>query len=265
MKVRSLAFALALLAAQAAAQGAQRDFCPDRPGLGTPPCIIDKGDADLELGLLDWSLEREAGTRTDTFELGDTLVRYGLTGDLEMQVGWTALGIVRMRDPSGAVTHETGTGDVRLALRRSLAHPDGEGFSIAVMPYVDLPTGGRAIGAGTWGAGLLLPMSRQLKSGIQLDFTGEIDAAPDEDRHGRHLAYSGIAGLDLPLPAKVTATFELEAARDEDPSGATNRLRGALAVGWMARDDLQLDAGGAARLAGSAPSVELYVGVAKRF
>jgi len=48
-----LSFALAVLgfaaavgvSTAAALAGELRDFCPNRPGLGTPSCIIDKGHA----------------------------------------------------------------------------------------------------------------------------------------------------------------------------------------------------------------------------
>jgi len=49
----ALALPLALLAAAPAmAQDKQRDFCPDRPGLGTPPCTFDPGHGDIEVGLV---------------------------------------------------------------------------------------------------------------------------------------------------------------------------------------------------------------------
>ncbi len=69
-----------------------RDFCPDRPGLGTPPCTIDSGRFAVELGLADWTLERSPDSRTGTIEAGQLLVRLGLTDSLEAQVGWTAFG-----------------------------------------------------------------------------------------------------------------------------------------------------------------------------
>jgi hypothetical protein len=260
--VAAAAAAAALPAAAASAQS--RDFCPDRPGLGTPPCTIDRGRGDIEIGLADWTLERSGGDRTDTLVLGDLLVRYGLTDHLEVQLGWTSFGTVRERS-GGSTSHMSGTGDVTLALRQNLVHPDGSGFSAALMPYASLPTGGRAIGAGDWSAGLLVPLSYELPHGLTLDFTGRVEAAADSDRHGRHFAYGGIVGLDADLSQDVTATFELSAQHDEDPGGHSTPLVGAVSLAWMARPDLQLDAGANAGLAGGAPDVVLYVGIAKRF
>ena len=122
-----------------------------------------------------------AGSRTDTSVFGDTLVRYGLTSNLEMQLGWTAFGTVRQRDASG-VSRMSGTGDVSVALRRNLLHPDGSGVSVALMPYASLPTGGDAIGAGTWSAGMLVPASFDLGHNYQLGLTGRVEAAANASR-----------------------------------------------------------------------------------
>src|SRR5688572_6454817 len=83
------------LATTAAEAETLRDFCPDRPGLGTPPCTIDPGHFDVELGLADWTLDRSSVSRDDRIEAGQLLVRIGLAGSLEAQIGWTAFGHVR--------------------------------------------------------------------------------------------------------------------------------------------------------------------------
>jgi hypothetical protein len=262
--MRALFLMLVLLPAPAAAEQL-RDFCPDRPGLGTPPCTIDKGHGDVEVGLADWTLDKQPGQRTDTWIFGDTLVRYGLTDKLEVQLGWTAFGTVRERISGAPNSRSSGTGDVRIALRRNLINPDGSGFSAALMPYATLPTGGRTIGAGTWSAGMLLPVSYALPHGLQLSFTGRLEAAADEDRRGRHLAYGGVAGLDIPLAEPLTATVELSAQRDEESGGHSTEMLGSLSFAYLARPDLQLDVGANAGLSHDAPDVELYVGIARRF
>jgi hypothetical protein len=262
----AFALPLALLAASpAAAQDKQRDFCPDRPGLGTPPCTFDPGHGDIEVGLIDWTLDRQGGSRSDTFVFGDTLVRYGLTSNMELQLGWTALGTQRQRDPFGNVDRSTGTGDMRVALRRNLLHPDGSDLSVAVMPYATLPTGGRTIGAGTWGAGMLLPLTYQLPSKVQFDFTGRIEAEPNQSRHGRHLAYGGVFGVDVPVTKTLTGTFEMSVQRSLDPAGHATPVVGAFSLAWLANPSLQLDVGANKGVSGGAPDWELYAGVATRF
>jgi hypothetical protein len=264
MRLALLSAAALLAAAPAAAQDKLRDFCPDRPGLGTPPCTFDPGHGDIEIGLVDWTLDRQAGSRTDTFVLGDSLLRYGVTSNTELQLGWTAFGAQRQRDPSG-VSRSSGTGDVRVALRRNLLHPDGSGLSVAVMPYAGLPTGGRTIGAGTWRAGMLVPVTYQLPHDLQLDFTGRIEAEPNASRRGRHLAYGGVFGLDVPVAKTLTGTAELSVQRSLDPAGHATPVIGAVSLAWMAKPSLQLDVGANKGISGGAPAWELYGGIARRF
>jgi hypothetical protein len=245
---------------------ALRDFCPDRPGLGTPPCTIDPGHFDVELGLADWTLDRTPDSRTDSIEAGQLLVRIGLGDSLEAQLGWTAFGHVRTRDrATGAADAASGVGDLSIALRQNLVNPDGSGFSLAVMPFATLPTGNAVLGAGEWTAGLLVPASYEIGGGVQLGLTAKAEAAADEDRSGRHLAYGGVAGLSLPVSDAIGATFEIAATRDEDPAGHSTEWLAGLSAGWMVGDDLQLDAGANLGLNATAPDVQLYFGISRRF
>lgn len=241
-----------------------RPLCPDRPGLDTPACTVDQGHLLVEMGAIDWSLDRDSGLRTDSFTFGDLLLRYGVTQDTEFQLGWTALGAVRTRD-SGGVSHASGTGDMTVAIRHNLAHPDGSGFAFAVMPYATLPTGEATLGAGDWGGGLILPVSYSLNDKLSLALTPEVDAAVDSDRHGRHLAYGSAVGLTAALTSSLTSALELQAIRDRDPSGHSAQLRAGLSLAWQPKSTLQLDTGAVAGLNSNSPDVELYMGIARRF
>lgn len=243
-----------------------REFCADRPGLGTPACTLDPGHLMLETGLIDWTRESDPQARTDMFESGDFLLRFGVGESTELQAGWTAFGYARERDKSsGAIQHGSGTGDVMLAIRQNLRNPDGSGFSAAAMPYVTLPIGGRTIGAGAASMGFLIPISYDLSQGVTLSATPEVDAAADGDRHGRHLAYGGVVGLGVDLTSHLSGALELEALRDRDPDGHATQSLAGLSLAWLPRDDLQLDIGGVAGLNHDSPDVELYLGVARRF
>jgi hypothetical protein len=124
---------IALTASAAQAEPELRDFCADRPGLNTPPCTVDAGHFQVEIGLGDWTLDRQPDSRTDTILAGDLLVRYGLDQTTEVEVGWTSFGHVRVRDTAtGEVTRTARTGDVLLSVRKSLAGPDGK---VAIQPF----------------------------------------------------------------------------------------------------------------------------------
>jgi hypothetical protein len=255
-----------LIAATPAFAKDLRDYCPERPGLDTPPCIVDAGHVSVETALVDWTLERDGQSRTDTVLIGDTLVRVGLTDAIEAQIGWTPYGHVRARDrTTGAIDRTGRAGDVTLGFKASLMNPAGDGTSIAIDPFVTLPVGRVPVGAGDWGAGVRLPIGLSLNDALSLSLTPEIDAAVDEDGNGRHAAYGSAAGINLKFSEKLGGSAELAAFRDDDPSGHSTQTFGALSLGWQPIDDLQLDIGATAGLNTKSPDVELYAGVSRRF
>jgi hypothetical protein len=219
----------------------------------------------IEIGIADWTHDDTPDARSDAFLSGDTLVRIGVSDTVEAQFGWTAFGGVRTRDTAtGVVTTSRGVGDIYAAFSANLANPDGSGFSIAVQPFATLPVGGVTLGAGAWTAGIVLPMSYELDDRISLQFTGKVEAAADRDRSGRHLAYSGTAGIGYSLSETLAATVEVQAARDNDPSGRSTQWLGAASLGWMRSKRLQLDIGANFGLNRNAPDAQVYFGISRR-
>ena len=265
MMWRTFGMVAALVVGVPADAQERRDLCPDRPGLGTPACTVDEGDIVFELGIGDWTRDRNGSVRTDAIVAGDALLRVGLTSSLEAQIGWTAVGRVRERDRAlGTVATQTGVGDVTIALRQNLRNPDGSGFSVAAMPYVMLPVGGQAIGAGDWGAGLLLPASVELGS-VSLGLTPQVAAATDGDGKGLHLAYGASAGVGFDVTDNLSMAVELAAVRDRDPAGHVTELLGGISAGWQVGDDSQWDIGANIGLNQDSPDMQLYLGFVQRF
>jgi hypothetical protein len=243
-----------------------RDLCPDRPGLNTPACTVEPGRVVAELGLGDWTHEKDASSITDTVVAGDALLRVGLTDRLEAQLGWAAYGHVRTKDRlTGAVTKQAGVGDMLVGFKWNLRNPDGSGLSVALLPSVMLPTGGSAIGAGDWGAGLVVPVSYDLGHGLSLALSPELDAAVDGDGKGRHLAYGAAAGMGLAISKDLSGAIEAQLIRDDDPDGHVTQALAGLSFGWKPTDDMQLDVGVNVGLNQNSPDRELYVGVVRRF
>jgi len=263
---RSLAVMVLVGVAAVARADDLRQFCPDRPGLDTPSCTVDPGHVTVEMGGLDWTEEKDLDTRTGMLVAGDLLVRIGLNDSLEAKVGWTPYGHLRERDrATGAITRSSGTGDVSVSLQQNLSRPDGQGCSEAVPPYATLPTGGKAIGAGDRGAGVLVPISYGIADKASLIATPEIDAAVDEDRDGRHLAHGGVVGFNYQFGEKLTSALELQATRDDDPEGHSTETLASLSVAYQPQDGLQFDVGAVKGLNRDSPDIALYFGIARRF
>ena len=257
---------LALVATPAWAQDGDPRFCPTRPSLGASGCTTDPGRVQFEFSTFDWQLDDTADEREDRIVAADLLARIGVSPSTEVQVGWTAYGHVRTRDRmTGEIDRASGTGDVTLGIRQNLRNPGGEGFSFGIQPQVTLPVGHSQVGGGDWAAGVLLPVTYDLSDKINLQFTGEADAAADEDGDGRHVAYSGIWGLGYELSGKLTAVAEVSLQRDDDPAGHETRSLAALSLAYQPRKTLQFDVLAVAGLNHSSPDVRLVTGGAILF
>lgn len=258
----------ALLAGSAAHAGNLRDLCPDRPGKGAPACTLDPGHVEYETSLADWTRDRSGGERQNTLLVADSLLRIGLNSSTEAQIAWTPWGHVRTRDRGGGIDKASGVGDVTLSIRHNLRNPDGSGTSIALQPFVSLPTGGNAIGDGDWGAGLTMPVSFSLPHDWQLAVVPTAEAAVNEDGKGRHFAYELATAVTAPLgDSGVSASLELWGQRDDDPSGRTSQYSFDLAAIWQPKQlaNVQLDMGSYIGLNHNTPDVEILGGVAVRF
>jgi len=258
------ALAAALFAAlPAAAQ--ERRLCADRPGLDTPPCTVDRGHLQVETALGDWTRERNAQERTDAVLVADTQLRYGVTDAIEARLGWTPYGWVQTRDRQAQETdRRSGVGDVTIGVKASPSDPS-DALGVAVLPFATLPAGKRPVGAGDWGAGLLVPLAYEAVGDVVLELTPEVDAAVDEDGAGRHLAFGGAGGASVALPAHVTLSAEVAALRDRDPTDHVTTALAGLSAAWQPRADWQLDVGTNLGLDHHSPDVEVYAGVAKWF
>jgi len=261
------ATALLLGAAQARAEDAAqlRPLCADRPGKATPPCILDAGHLQLEVGLVDYSQLKDAGDRDRTWAIGGFELRAGLTRRAEVELEWTPLILDRDRQ-AGTTRRTSGVGDLVLGFRTALTDPDTQGLMVSVEPFVTAPTATNGLGAGGWTGGVILPIQAPLPDQLSLTVTPQLAVARDADGHGDHAAASAAASLSRPF-GPTTLAAELWGLAGDDPQGRTYQASFDLSCAWTpkAAPNLQLDGGVNAGLNRRTPGVETYVGVSRRF
>lgn len=262
---RLAAAALMMAPAVAWAQDEPR-FCPNSPSLESSACTTEPGRVHVEATLGDWQLERNANQRIDTVLAGDVLVRAGVGPSTEVQLEWTPYGHVRTRDrATGLVEKQARVGDVTLGVRQNLRNPDGKGLSFGIQPSVTLPVGRSPVGAGDWAAGVVLPVTYDLTDTINIGTTGELDAAVDEDGHGRHFQGSMVAAVAIEISDAFSTTIEAQVMRDDDPSGATTQAVAGLGCLWTVAPRRAFFAEAVGGLNHAAPDVRLYAGIAALF
>lgn len=259
MRSFTLAIVAALLAGPAAAQDL-RDFCAQRPGRATPPCVIDAGHAQIEVGLADAVFERHAGAHEDLDTFAAAELRYGLSRRIEAEAGWSPLIV----DDARGAARRSGVGDLTLALLGALTDPDKAGPAVSLQGFVTVPTGTHGLGAGGWTGGVRLPVSLPLTKEVALGLTPEVDVLRNAGGGGTHLAWIGVASLSRGFGA-VSLGAELWGEVEDEPRGEIRRATADLTAAVMLGKVLQLDAGANFGLNRATPNAEVYAGISRRF
>lgn len=244
-----------------------RPFCADRPGKGTPTCILDVGRWQAEVGLIDGARQTDGASKAESRAYGDLFLRYGLTPLTEIQFGLTPWTTETVTDrATGDSETVDGVSDIQIGFRHSLANPDGSGVSVALAGFVTAPTGSRAVRGDGFEGGVVLPISLPLDDDWGLSLSPEIDVVADSDGDGRHAAYTMVAGVGRGF-GQWALGAEVWVSRDDDPIAATTQSTFDLTAVWTppSMPDAQLDFGLNFGLNDDSPDVEFGVGLARRF
>ena len=235
-----------------------RGFCA---GYGMTGCTMAEGRVAIEATPIDWETAGSRGARVDNFTIGRFALRFGVSDRVEAIAGWTPFGI---SDPRGGRRRSDGTGDVTLGAKVNLVNPDGSGFSVAVLPFVNLPTGQQPVGAGKWTGGVAVPISMALGH-VSLRLRPEVSALPDSDGIGRHPSYTLIGGIRYGLAAKLGVVGELAAQRNDDPMGASDLRFATLLMGWNPDPEVQIEPAVTLGLNQASPDLRVRMAFMKRF
>jgi len=193
-----------------------REMATDRPGITETPITIDAGHFQYETALFNYGLQREEGVKTKSYTINALDFHVGLTNTTAVQLLLDAYQIETETERSnGAKTRTKGIGDLTLRLKQNLAGNDEGNFSIALLPYITLPTAKNA--SNNWvEAGLMLPMELKLPADWTLGLQLEVDRLKDKDENALHtevlqaisLSHSLIKDLDG--VAETYQTYEIK-------------------------------------------------------
>jgi hypothetical protein len=249
-------------AAAASTDGAPalRDFCADRPGKATPPCILDAGHAQIEVALADAVFQRGHGQHETLTSVAASELRIGLTSNLEIEANWAPVIVDHQRGAADV----TGTGDLTVGLRRALTGQGGDGAQVSIQGYVTAPTATHGLGAGGWTGGARLPAAVPLVKDVSLGLAPEMDVVRNATGGGTHLSWSLPVGVSRTF-GKTTLGVEAWGLIDDDPRARTYQASADFTAAQLIGDNAQLDAGVYFGLNRQTPDVEAYIGISHRF
>ncbi len=249
-----------------AENGGLRDFCAERPGKATPACVVDKGHVLAEIDLFDVARSSDGGVTSRTTLVFSPHLRLGLTDRIEAGITLAPFTETRTSGDPSARPVVRGTGDTVIDLKFSLRNPDGSAPSVALMPFVTVPTAQHGLGAGGFQGGVIAPVALALPSGFSLGLDPEIDLNRDGAGSVRP-AYVIAAALGHALAPGLSGGVELWANWSHAPQGWQREASADASLAWIPRThpNLQLDAGVNLGLTHETPGVQGYIGISHRF
>ena len=253
---------LASVAGAAPPQDSVEPICTDRPGKSSSTCTVPKGMWQVESSFADWSLTKADGSRSTSLAIGSTALKYGLSGDMHVELA--AAPYVRNRERSDeARSTASGFGDVTVKLKRRVTAADAV-FSAALVPFVKLPTAPKRLGNGKVEAGLVLPLSWALAETLSLSSSPELDLIADAGGDGYHAAGATTLSLGFAATDRLALAAELWTGWDWDEDSSRQTSIGGNAA-YKLSDDLQIDGQVDFGLTRDSADLELSGGVSVRF
>lgn len=268
--IAALIVSLLIAGAASAATDASatlRDLCPDRPGKGTSPCTVDAGHVQLEVEIFNGSRQDQDGIVTRSYAIANPTLKFGVTDRLDIEANIAPYLNVTTRDKaSGQSDTVSGIGDLFLRAKYAISS-DGQPLSVAIEPFLKLPTASHDLGNGSVEGGVLLPVALDLGHGTQLSATPELDVLQNEAGDGTHVGVVNVLGLSQAVGQGVALSAELWEFTDADPSGTAQQYSFDLAGAWQpeGQPNLQFDAGVNFGLNNETPDIQVYCGIARRF
>lgn len=225
----------------------------DRPGLGFAPAVLSAGNLILEQGLPTWTQDRQGGVTQSQYTT-DTLIRLGIGGPFELQLGTSPFNAVPSQGQGGE-NWAHGHGDTILALKFAPSQP-GSMFTWGLLGSVEFTDGAQPVRSDR----------RQYLLGADLNWQ-----VKDSDAWGAYLEDVRTGGHDQTTIAvsenhslTKTLTGYVELAQVHEPGNGSGAVGGA-GLAWMVSPRIQLDSGFRHRLAGHAQEWMASLGVAVFF
>jgi hypothetical protein len=245
-----------------------RDLCPDRPGKGTSACTVDPGYFQLESDIFNGTFQRAGSISTETYYVTDPNLKYGVSGDFDIEASIAPDVIVRSHDSrTGATQTWSGIGDLYLRAKWAAVGNSGDDVAVTIEPYVKLPTAPVGVGNGFVEGGVVTPISIALNDGWSVAMTPELDVLKNSASQGRHLIVSDVVGVGRTICSGITLGAEIWESTSFDPYGTTQFWSFDFDGAWQpdGNPNLQFDAGINIGLNRATPNSQVYAGVTRRF
>lgn len=240
-----------------------RELSTDRPDQTESPYTVDAGHWQIEFDFFNYTYDREAGVRTESWNVAPVNVKLGLTNTTDLQVMFDSYSTERVR-VAGATATTRDWGDLTLRLKQNLWGNDGGATALAVMPFVKLPLNAGDAGNNLVEGGLIVPLAVALPSGWGLGLMTEVDWLADATGNDRHAEWVNTVTVSHDLTQRLGGYVEFVSVHSEE-RGARWVAQADAGLTYAISDDIQLDGGCNVGLTESAPDLQPFLGLSLRY
>ncbi|WP_145861191.1 transporter [Pedobacter suwonensis] len=217
-----------------------REMETDRPDVTESAITVDAGHFQYESDLFALERERSESSSQKTVTINRANLKMGLTGSISLQVGIETYTWQKERNnETGEIENSKGFGDINLRLKQNLIGNDKGNFSMALLPYVTLPTA--TFGNSKLEEGLIVPMQVKLPSDWKVGTQVELDHLKDNSGDQKHVEYLQSLTVSHEIRKTVTGIAETYFTYDFKQHHYSNFFNAAVQV--EIAHDVKIDGG----------------------
>ena len=175
----------------------------------------------LEMDALALTVDHRGDADSTVLAAATTFLTTGLAANWDVQVG-VELWLQQDVNAGGGHDRRTGLGDLFVRTKWRFFHNEATGTSVALLPYVKLPTNTDGVGNRAVEGGLIVPWETRLPGDLVMQAMAGVDLAHRADAAGHELLWYASAVVTRPLTARFALYGEAaveSAAAGGQPTG----------------------------------------------
>ena len=246
-----------------------RELSADRPDVTETPYTIDAGHFQLEMDVLRYSYDRynsaRDNVRRETVSIAPMILKLGVLNSLDLELGIVPYLSTRAHDySSGIVETHRGLGSLMPRVKVNLWGNDGGKSSVALLPFIKLPTSTGHVEDNSVEGGLTVPIAIELPAGIGMGSDIQVSVNRNENGGGHHAEFLNTLTFGHSIVGPLGGYIEFVSIASQE-RGAPWVATFDLGLTYELSSDVRLDGGINIGLTRSAEDLNPFIGLTWRF
>jgi hypothetical protein len=233
-----------------------RELSTDRPDTTESPYTVDAGHLQIEMSFAEYA--RDGGS--EEWDAVPANLKVGLLNNVDAQFVLQPYQDIDADD----APHAAGFGDAQLRVKVNLWGNDGGDTALAVMPFVQFPTGEDDLTAGHAEYGVIVPLLMTVDDKTAFTVMAEADFVRDEENDGWDTELLHTASLARDVTERVGVFIEYVGVLPLGGGDADYQAYADAGATYALTDDVQLDVAMNIGLTDNAEDLRVFAGVSFR-